>query len=233
MTTGSTILDVPRQVRDNIYKRLLVLGHPLFIFQDSVSSPIESFAPDKPPRWLALLLVNRQVNDEARKVLYDMNHFILVDTSLDEVHLLCSFLDGIGSTNASLLSHLRINFPALEQPQPDQPPRGKLTLTQGGLQSVTLLRDQCASLTSLEMLVHTQSSRALVLAGDNDLQSVRDALLPIDAQLKAIPSLTKIIVRFHTEHPADLVVALIQGLGWEVYFGEGSLQSVQVIERIG
>ncbi|KAJ4191845.1 hypothetical protein NW767_010752 [Fusarium falciforme] len=74
--TGSTVgfSDLPGTVRQDIYKRVLAVAHPIYLFRD-FGPRVESFAPDKPKRWIALLYVNRQISGEAKVVLYGDNNF--------------------------------------------------------------------------------------------------------------------------------------------------------------
>ncbi len=72
--------DLPRHVRDVIYREVLEVAHPLYLFKDSRSPKVELFAPEKRRRWLALLFTNRQLHAEARAILYS-NHFTFVDNA--------------------------------------------------------------------------------------------------------------------------------------------------------
>jgi len=49
-----------------------------------------------------------------------------------------------------------------------------------------------------------------------DASSVQEALLALDTQLKAVPSLTKVIVRVTTGKPDHALMASMQNLGWVV-----------------
>ncbi|KAH6884996.1 hypothetical protein B0T10DRAFT_409548 [Thelonectria olida] len=216
-TSGTiSFLDLPKRIRNDIYKRVLVVGHPIYLFQDK-GSRVETFAPDKPIRWLALLHSNRQIYGEARAVLYGMSRFILVDTTQQQVDLLQSFLDCIGPVNANLLSHLCINFPVAENRE-DQPCEVKLR--EDGRQSLRLLQENCTNLTTLETFVHSKNSSFLIGADEDNSQFVREALLRIDAQLKAISSLQRIIVRVYIGTLTPLVKDMMRGLGWVVVFGD-------------
>lgn len=209
-TTPANFFDLPKGVRDNIYKRLLVLRHPLYIFQEP-NSRIESFAPDKPFRWLALLYTNRQIYSESRAVLYGMNHFHLVDITPLQADLLQSFLDCIGTANAASLSYLCVNFPVAERLSGQI---GRVELSTDSMQSVRLYRDKCPQLSTLETLVHYKNSRFFRESED----FLRDALPLIDRQLRSIPSLCKIVVRFVDFNgiPTAFAKDLMQGLGWIV-----------------
>ncbi|KAK7397524.1 hypothetical protein QQX98_013108 [Neonectria punicea] len=209
---------LPKGIRQDIYKRALVVAHPIYLFQDKASR-VETFAPDKPARWLALLYVNRQVYSEARAVLYGMNRFTLVDTTQQQVGLLRSFLNCIGSMNAGLVSHLAINFPVVERME-DQPGVREVKIRDDGLQSLTLLQEKCTNLMTLETFIHNQNSSFLTETDEDGSQLVQEALPRIDTQLKAIPSLKKIIVRVYIGTLPPLVMDLMRGLGWVILFGD-------------
>jgi len=209
-------LSLPHKIRTNIYKRVLVVAHPLYLFQDTGSQVVESFAPERPFRWLALLYTNRQLHDEASIVLYGSNCFHFMDTALRQGGLLQSFFNCIGSLNAGLLSHLCINFPVAENAK-DQ--SGIVMLREDDLCSLRLLKENCTSLTTLETLINGRNSTRLINAGDNDSQFIREALSQIDSQLKAISSLKKVIVKYYDGTPTPFVVELMQGLGWVILRG--------------
>jgi len=154
---------------------------------------------------------------KASAVLYGLNHFTLVDTTRHQVGLLQSFLNCIGSVNAGLLSHLCISFPVAENVE-GQP--GKIMIREDGLRSLKLLQDKCTNLKTLETHVHSQNSRGLIQASHDDSQFIREALSQIDAQLKSISSLSKIIVRFYDARPTLSVMELMQGLGWVTLLGD-------------
>lgn len=134
-----SIFSLPGKIRRNIYARVLVVAHPLFLLQDTGSQVVETFAPEKPFRWLALLRTNRQVHDEASAVLYGLNHFTFMDTTQHQGDLLQSFLNCIGTVNAGRLAHIGINFPVVETAE-GQP--GKVMLRDDDLYSLKLLQEK-------------------------------------------------------------------------------------------
>jgi hypothetical protein len=107
-------------------------------------------------------------------VLYKANHFQLVDITEQQVHLLRSFLDCIGSLNANSLSHLCVNFPVAET-IPGQP--GDVKLRDDSFQILKLVQERCTNLSTLETLVHHKNSGVFKKAED----SFQEALSPIDA----------------------------------------------------
>jgi hypothetical protein len=211
-------LDLPKGIRNDIYENVLAVPHPLYLFQEP-NSRVETFAPEKPSRWLAILLTNRQTCREASVILYGTNHFHLVDTTQQQLRLLRSFLDCIGSANAASLSHLCINFPVSEEVDGRT---GEVKLRDDSLQSLTLLRERCTNLSTLETLVHNKSNSVFRETGD----SLQKALLSIDAQFKAISSLEKITVRVVARDgvPTTLAKNIMQGLGWVLVDGGNQYQ---------
>jgi hypothetical protein len=200
--------DLPKSIRNDIYEKVLAVPHPLYLFQEP-NSRVEAFAPEKPSRWLAILLTNRQICHEASVILYGTNHFHLVDTTQQQLGLLRSFLDCIGSVNTASLSHLCINFPVLEEVDGQV---GEVKLRDDSLGSLKLLREKCTTLSTLEILVHNKCNSVFRRTDG----SLHKALLLIDEQLKAISSLEKIIVRVVACDgvPTTLAKNIMQGLGW-------------------
>ena len=206
-------LGLPDWIRDKIYQKVLIILHPLYLFQDP-GSPVDAFAPDKPLQWLALLHTNRQISVEASAVLYRVNHFELINITKAQVGVLRSFLDCIGSVNAASLSHLCINFPTVLSI--DEEP-GKVRFREDSLQSLNLLQDKCTNLSTLETVVHFKNSDFFTKTD----QFLNEAFSQIDAQLKAIHSLRTIIVRVE---PQSVVLTsstkdMMLRLGWLVLSG--------------
>jgi hypothetical protein len=203
-------LDLPQKIRNDIYNEVLIVPHPLYLFQEP-GSRVEAFAPEKPSRWLSMLYTNREIYREASVVLYGTNHFHLVDITQQQFGLLQSFMDGIGPVNAALLSHLSISFPAVES-MDGQP--GEFKLRNDSLQSLKLLGEKCTNLSTLETLVHNKNN-SVFRKTDNSLQK---ALLTIDAQFKTIRSLDRVVVRVvdRDSVPTTSAKDIMRGLGWVV-----------------
>lgn len=208
------LFSLPVELRHTIYKEVLAVQHPLFLFQDP-GCPIETFTPERPHRWLALLYTNRKVSMEARAVLYGANDFVLEDVSQRQGSLLDSFLTCIGPVNAGFLSRLRVNFPIIESIDDFS---DDIRIREDGLQSLRLLQDRCTNLKILETLVYGQVSR-LITEKEISNHSFRSVLLDIDTRFKTIASLNKIIVRFCSGSPASSTKEFMKQLGWIVLLG--------------
>jgi hypothetical protein len=83
--------------------------------------------------------------------------------------------------------------------------------------SLQHLQELCANLKTLETYVHRGNSQYLVEVSPTDTLLVPEMLLEVDRQLKAIPSLSNIIIRFYNGRPTSLVKETMQGLGWTVF----------------
>lgn len=215
-STSVDFLTLPVGIRNKIYKRVLFVPHPLYLFQEP-GSHVESFMPEKPVGWLAILYTNRKIYREASAVLYEKNRFHLVDITEQQFGLLQSFLECIGPVNAASLSHLCINFPVVESACG---PSGNINPRLDSLETLKLVRDKCTNLSTLEMLVH-HKNRDVFRKTDNFLL---EALSLVDSQFKTIPSLEKVIVRFtvHDGVPSSTTRKLMQELGWVVVSGDGN-----------
>lgn len=218
--TAAGLFVLPIEIRHDIFKRVLAVSDPLYLFQDP-GGPVKFFMPStyKPYAWLALLYTSRQVSYEARAVLYGVNRFILEEVELANYRgkLLNSFITCIGSVNAGFLSHLRITFPATERIDGQS---GEIRLTEDSLQDLRLLQNECTKLTTLDVLVYSQSSSYLITEDQDNPEFARDVLLKINAEFRCIPSLARIILRVYSGSPASSMKAFLNGLGWVVLIGD-------------
>jgi len=211
----ASFLELPREIRDSIYTRVLIAPHPLYLSQDP-GSGVETFAPERRTRWVALLYTNRQIHHEASETLYRVNKFHLVDITKEQTSLLQSFIRCIGPRNAASLSYICINFPATESVD-GQP--GKVKIRDDSLQILQLLRDTCTRLLTLAMIVHSKN-RGVFNETDDIIQ---ETLLLVNAQFVAIPLLKNIVVRIavHDGVPTTPAKNAMERLGWVVSSDNG------------
>lgn len=217
----STFFSLPAEIRTFIYEFLLTLPHPLFLYRDGTR--VRAFAPDRPPRWLALLRANRQLHAEASAVAYGSNSFLLLDKSPRHVEVLKKFLGCIGSTNAGTLSHLYIDFPVVDGVDKQS---GVVILKKDHERALEILRDKCTSLSTVEVMVHSENSLRVKRFDENDLPYSRQALEGVDAQLRTIPSLRKIHVKVYDDVIAPSTVEVMRSLGWVVPVIRGHISFV-------
>ena len=226
-SSNNSLLRLPRKIRDDIYRRVLIVPHPLYLFKDGAVHKVELFAPDRPARWPTLLYINRIIHDEAIEILYRSHQFVLVDTGRSQATLLETFLDLIGSVNAGYLSHICINFPVaatdLQRAAGHKVGPEDVTgiLLDEDLHGLKLIQQRCRNLTTLEMYVHSENSQGLVAsAGQGEMsRHTNEALAEVEAQLKAIASLKKVIVRLYNGPLNREVAEVMQSFGWAVLSG--------------
>ncbi|KAK0712950.1 hypothetical protein B0T26DRAFT_780950 [Lasiosphaeria miniovina] len=156
--TGPRLSRLPRDVRDDIYRRVLVVPHPLYLYTQGTSHK------------LALLYTSRAIHDQAVETLYGSHQFVLADTARSgQAALLQSFLRLIRPANAACLRHICINFPAVAvdvtgEQRTTGDRMGPSMLCEDELRGLRLIRDRCRGLTTVEMYVHSENSRGLVAA---------------------------------------------------------------------
>lgn len=205
----SNFFGLPREIRDSIYRRVLYVSHPLYLFQDT-GSQVETFAPDRPHRWLALLQVNRQIHVEAAETLFGVNHFALLDEKRPKDDLLEAFLTCIGAANSASLSHLSVDFPGLECSAEG------LKIKDDSLKRLKLLQEFCDNLKTLEISFSVKHVRELDQVTGESQQRANEALSQINSQLRAISSLNTIIVRVTGPKPALSAMDCMRTLGWTI-----------------
>lgn len=95
-------------------------------------------------------------------------------------------------------------------------------LQDADFRGLKLIQERCRGLTTLETYVHSKNSRGLVAAtatgqgGGVSPHTVRAALAEVEARLKAISSLRKVVIRLYDGPLAPEVAELMQSFGWVV-----------------
>jgi hypothetical protein len=212
-STRANFFSLPREIRDDIYDRVLAIPNPLYIFQETPDSPVHCFTPRRPRKWLALLYTTRQLHSEASHAFYRAHQFEIVDSHETRIsEYLQSFINCIGPTNAASLAHLCIEFPRLE---PGNGKPDKIRINNDSLRNLQLLQRMCTRLATLELTIHSKNA-GLIIDRADDL--VQEALLVIKKQLGLISSLRKVVVRVMYGKGTLSAAALesMQRLGWEV-----------------
>ncbi|MBE3044361.1 hypothetical protein IMZ48_17700 [Candidatus Bathyarchaeota archaeon] len=205
---------LPIEIRITIYKLVLTVRAPLYLFRNG--KRVQAFAPEMRRRWLALLYTSRQLYGESSAVAYGSNRYIIMDTT-KEVDLLRSFLEKIGPKNASSLSHLGLSFPTVETADDES---GKARLGQDSLRAFKILQEKCKGIITLESAVSQSIPYSPGKPGHECLPLLEDAFCQIDAQLQALPTLRKFIVRVYDRNITSIVIGAMRSCGWVVYQGD-------------
>ena len=206
----ASLLHLPQKLRDYIYRKVLTMQSPVYVFQDSPRHEIDIFAPERPAKWLSLLYVNKEIGREARGVLYANVQFHFIDNTGKQAELLQAFLNCIGKENSCNIRHMAINFPMAHVSQEHDFP---VIVQNDDVRSLQLLQKSCSNLQILETVVQGYSSAALT--GDND--DSQKMLAHIDGQLRAIPTLREIRIIFNSPPSAEEIQRLRSQLGWQIF----------------
>ncbi|KAF7886236.1 hypothetical protein EAF00_010339 [Botryotinia globosa] len=207
--------DLPIKIRDDIYRRVLIVSHGIYLYQ-VYDHAVKTVIPERPRQWLRSLYANRKMREEARVVFYGRNRFAFVDTMGCQTKLLQSFLYPVGPVNASLMSRICMGFLFVKSVK-DGPE--KYALSEDDVDSLKLLR-QFANLTTLETLLYSFNPICANKANQDAHHSrfVQDVCSHVDAHLRiTIPTLRKIITVFHEMLPKNQMVDLMRRFRWTVW----------------
>jgi hypothetical protein len=215
----------PSEIQNQIYEELLVLSEPIIIEMATEGSrSIRGVLPNT-NNWLtwgklglcpAILLANKQIHREATSLLYSMNCFRVGALGSSYTYetpysTLTSFLDRIGSQNASFLCRICIAFPTF-----DDYHTGSVTLQEDSIRALELIRDKCTNLAILETSLETTAVVGLSIDSLNNPSAAAEALALVDMRFKAIPSVKEIIVNVYDETPSLGLRDKMRGCGWIV-----------------
>lgn len=208
-STTIGFFDLPNDARKKIYERVLKLPHPIFLFQDG-DTRVETFAPDRPPNWLALLHTSHQMHQEAAAILYSTNVYTLLDANGQGSNLIQGFLRCIGKGHAKTLSHLCITFPTIHRNL------GGFQLSPDDAKMFELIRAECSKLEILETHLSGKPAIHLIETDRSMPDFTLEALTDLDRHVKSISSIQRFIVRVYSGRPAAHRMEVMRGLGWEV-----------------
>ncbi|KAI0440290.1 hypothetical protein F4803DRAFT_483990 [Xylaria telfairii] len=206
-------LSLPAELRNMIYKLLLVSNSPIrFRVRSSTSPPImycRSLGRDWSwSRSTLMLLVCRQIYYEASAILYRHNFFVVDSRRLN---LLERFLNYIGPAKAGLLSHIYINYPIMETFPHCRP--GEVKLQRDDLRSLRLLQQNCTNLRKLTLGKFVETPLrgfydyfCVHINSADERPILHEYFVRVNAELQAITSLREVIVHLEGFNNAQVWV---------------------------
>lgn len=228
---------LPVEVREDIYKRVLVLADPIVLYQRDPPLIQEDGgfweglgrirAEKLPSQWLALLRANRQIHNEAIVVVYSLNHFQFKDKYQGEHYsdlprwkqrqnfFLRDFVSYVRPRTARLVSHVAVDFPVVLRERW----RDNILIWEHDLHSLKVLRTKYTGLTTLRLRLRSRrlENVAETHMSDITLRWIQELLTQVKGQLKAIKKVTMLCW-----DPLDpLLVDFMEDLGWEVLVEPG------------
>ncbi|KAJ5142557.1 uncharacterized protein N7515_001344 [Penicillium bovifimosum] len=219
-----SLLSLPRELRIEIFKYLLVQREPVEVVNVRNPHRLER----------NILYTNKLFLVEGRPLLYGHNrfHFGRRNSNL----LITKFLDAIGSINAPYLRNIYMDFPEVREIE------GEVSLVDVDLHVLEIIQSKCTNLQTLTTTVETTTNMEAWLnyfGSPNCFgRPILDKTLDlIAAHFRAIPSLPKIILEVYEGRPTPREPSLdirekMESLGWTLEVVPGSYCVASYYDRM-
>lgn len=202
----ANFLDLPSEIRNDIYEKLLVLQEPIIGLMNHWYFGL-GFGGLTP----GLLLVNRRIHEEASSLLYAQNCF---DFSTYCSNDISEFLKTIGHKNAQYIRNVRLDFPILENLH-----QQSVSIESDSAKTLEEIRNACSNLNSITIsLISTQDEESKLAANPS---IIPEAIALVDIHLRTIPSLQNIIVEVYKDGPNACARTEMKCHGWILSEQEG------------
>ncbi|KAL4886850.1 hypothetical protein BJY04DRAFT_176702 [Aspergillus karnatakaensis] len=195
MSKPPTFLTLPSELRNKIYTTLLVRNEPLKIWHHEAN-----IDP-------TILRVNKQIHQEASFQLYSRNTFDFAGG----FYLLTHFADGMGKENASLIGHIRLEFPTLDRVSPRS---NIFKISDFSARVLGRIQSHFVNVKNLTVPANSFEELAFQL-GSTDVEGLGAVLGLVNAWLCAISSVERVVVEVYAGLDVD-VRRVMEGLGWHV-----------------
>jgi hypothetical protein len=208
------LLDLPAELRLEIYSKLLILPEPIEFVADYGPSLPPLFRSGRDGLHPAILRTNRKMYGEASPLLYSNNRFqfpeVFSSAPLAPTHAhVAPFLTQI-RLQARHIRRICIPFPTFNYPVPET-----ATLHQVHIDNLELIRKTCTDIETLELLIPTEHCNYAL----GDWAVATDALNILDTHFRSIRSLKEIIINFEEYpecDPDDDLTKKLHDIGWTV-----------------
>lgn len=200
----ASFLSLPAELRNEIYKYLLVSGDPIVPWRKRCDLASN------------LLSTNTMILHEASSLLYGNNCFDL--SSSTSIHT-CDFLATIGLVNASHLNRIRIRFPEFGDLEEE------VSLDKKSLLALTKIQAYCTNIKSITVTAPTTYLMGIELSVDNP--SICDRALALVADhFRAITSLLELVMEVYDDGLNSYIIPVekMKSFGW-------TLKTVEPVEE--
>ncbi|KAF2755604.1 hypothetical protein EJ05DRAFT_478582 [Pseudovirgaria hyperparasitica] len=197
--TAITFLDLPAEIRNEIYRLALELPMSMPVLVLGLCG-LQSC-----PTITNLLLTNKAVYSEASSLLYAETIF---DFSKCAVHTAISFIDKCGPRNASYMRHLLIKSPLLSEPF-----HGDDAFPEDIQELLSKIGHCCLGLHTITMELYSANTMEQLIDSAESPMIISKAIELVDYRLRAIPSLETIKIRLYEVGPT-VVRSHMQSRGW-------------------
>lgn len=198
----ANFLSLPSELRNNIYEQILVLQEPIPCQYSSIwCSGLQSLTP-------SLLRANKTIHIEASTIFYGNNHF---DFSMCTWRDMSSFFEQIGRHNASYILHICIKFPKFYDLQLHD-----VHLETESVITLVKIYYYCTGLVTLTTSLDSTNDMEVELDALDYPKIVEKALALVDALLRSILPLRKIIVQVYEDGPSGHIRRRMEDHGWTI-----------------
>ncbi|KAL4781517.1 hypothetical protein BJX76DRAFT_13720 [Aspergillus varians] len=195
---ASSLLDLPGEIRNQVYAHLLVRTLPVVFFYRK-----KGLAP-------SIIYTNKKIHQEARSILYSCNCFDLTGGFIATR----DFLGAIGRNNAGLIQSVRIFFPGVKGMLEDDDEE----VTSENIQSKMVGFLASHGVRPRRITTTWQSSAGLISQLDSlgGMDSVHKTLALLDARFRSSESTREIVVEVYHDIISKDVERAMESYGWEV-----------------
>lgn len=194
-----SFLGLPPEIRNEIYKFLLVSAEPIDFWNNS-----HGIHPN-------ILYTNTKILHEARAILYGQNRFDIIasfgnwsfHSSIPE------FIDEIGHVNASYVGQIRVSFPKLCC-------EGNVSIENENLPTFEMLLSCFTNLRTVVTTLQYSDVMENTLNLLNSPTTCDNAVTLVDTHFRAIPSLREIAVEVYEDHSSSHLRRKMESCGWRI-----------------
>ncbi|KAJ5554938.1 hypothetical protein N7461_003408 [Penicillium sp. DV-2018c] len=219
----ASLLSLPSELRIEIFKYLLVRKRPIAPLY-GICTRRYAFRGLEPN----LLRTNKLFLAEARPLLYGHNCFHFGLYFLSDNNRLELFLENIGSTNASQIRKIHLNFPSFSKAKDFD----DVNLDPDCVQAFEKIQSKCTSLQTLVIGADATCFMHYVFNWLGSPQLCDRALGLLAARFKGIPSLQKIVVKAYKGHLSSHIRSRMESRGWILEVVENTSSRSDVVEAV-
>jgi hypothetical protein len=195
----TTLLSLPSELRNKIFELALVRQNSINPWNDW--DQFEEFT-------VGLLRTNRTILREASSIFYTQNHF---DFTMGNPRNIASFLEQIGSNNASYIRHICIEFPTFRSMD-----LGNVVISEDSRSILADIHRYCTNLGTLTTSLYSTNAAELDLEALDNNHIVDEAIMLVHAAFRALPSTPEIILEVYKDGPSGHTRDLMRSHGWTI-----------------
>lgn len=157
---------------------------------------------------VGLLRASNTVHRETSSLFYAQNRF---DFTIRTPEDIASFLEQIGSNNATYIRHICIDFPRFRCLD-----LGSIALEEDSIGIFANISSYCTNMSTLTTSLDSTNAMELELDGLDNPNIVIEALRSVNACFRGISSIQEIVVEVYEDSPSDHIRNTMRNHGWTI-----------------